>query len=212
MTPTLIFWIRIGIIILLIYGAWDLFRNIKKQKRFLPVTPEEWKRFLPDIMFLGLGVFFLFWLENNFQKQIDIVISEKNKTLPALYFTNQETGQPDSLAAYKGKIVVLNIWATWCAPCKRELPSLEKLAANYKDQLVVLALSDENSDVVKEYKDKTNYQLVMGSYSGHPVLDSLTSRPVSILLDKNNLVQDVAVGAREYSFFRKWVESYTAAK
>jgi thiol-disulfide isomerase/thioredoxin len=208
MTASLIFWIRIAIIAWLAYGLWGIIKNIRKQHRIIPSTSEEWKIFLPDLLFFCLGIFFLFWLEKNFQQQIDIVIKEKNKPLTGLYFTNLETGNIDSLGAYKGKVVILNIWATWCGPCRKELPSLEKLSADYKDDVVVLALSDEQMNLVQDFKQKNNYKLAMGVYAQHPLLDSLQSRPVSILIDKNNLVKDVAVGAREYSFFRKWIAPY----
>ena len=208
MTATLLFWIRIGIIGLLIFTAWGIIKAIRKQKKISPSTPEEWKKLLPEVMFVGLCIFFLFWLGKNFQRQIDTVLSIKDKPLQGLYFTNMETGLPDSLSAYKGKIVVLNLWATWCGPCRRELPSLERLYSNYKDELVVLALSDENDSVINYFKKETNLNLLLGAYRHYPLLDSLASRPVSILLDKENHVKDVVVGAREYTFFRKWISPY----
>ncbi|MEO5561939.1 MAG: TlpA disulfide reductase family protein [Chitinophagaceae bacterium] len=208
MTPTLIFWIRIGIVGLVLFAIWSIVKAVRKQKGLTPSTPEEWKKLLPEVMFLGLGIFFLFWLEKNFQQQIDTVLSIKDKPLKGLYFINVQTGQPDSLAAYKGKVVVLNLWATWCGPCRKELPSLERLNADYKDEVVVLALSDENTDIVSQFKNEKNLTLQMGSYNNYPFLDSLSSRPVSILLDKDNQVKDVMVGAREYSFFKKWITPY----
>jgi thiol-disulfide isomerase/thioredoxin len=61
--------------------------------------------------------------------------------LPPLEFQTMD-GQPASLEAFKGKVVVLNLWATWCVPCREEMPSLDRLQAHFADQpLVVLALS-----------------------------------------------------------------------
>ena len=61
--------------------------------------------------------------------------------LPPLTFETLD-GQPASLADFAGKVVVLNLWATWCAPCREEMPSLDRLQARFADRdLVVLALS-----------------------------------------------------------------------
>jgi thiol-disulfide isomerase/thioredoxin len=208
MTTTLIFWIKAGIIGLLLFTIWNIARTVKKQKKKNPSSPGEWKKLLPELLFLGLGVFFFFWVEKNFQRQLDIVIHQKDKSLQGLYFTNLATGQPDSLAAYKDKVVILNIWATWCGPCRRELPDLEKLYAIHKDKLVVLALSDETEAVIRDFNMQRPSGLIIGAYYRHPLLDSLSGRPVSILLDRNNRIKDVVVGARGYNFFSKWISAY----
>lgn len=67
---------------------------------------------------------------------------------PATVFTDMD-GKPHTLAEFKGQVVVMNLWATWCAPCKREMPTLAKLQALYATQPVkVLPLSvDRDSDL-----------------------------------------------------------------
>jgi thiol-disulfide isomerase/thioredoxin len=61
--------------------------------------------------------------------------------MPELSFKNR-TGGTESLSLYRGKIVVLNFWATWCLPCREELPMLDKLAAKFpSDQVVFFAVS-----------------------------------------------------------------------
>jgi thiol-disulfide isomerase/thioredoxin len=63
------------------------------------------------------------------------------RPLPALAFQDME-GTETTLAAFAGQVVVLNLWATWCAPCREEMPSLDRLQARFQDQgMVVLALS-----------------------------------------------------------------------
>jgi len=62
---------------------------------------------------------------------------------------SDETGKPVTLADFKGQVVVMNLWATWCAPCKKEMPTLARLAAAYAVQpLKVLPISvDRDSDL-----------------------------------------------------------------
>lgn len=61
---------------------------------------------------------------------------------PAFAFTDP-TGKTITLAALKGKPVLLNLWATWCGPCVKELPTLDALAARQKGKLVVVTLSQD---------------------------------------------------------------------
>ena len=65
-------------------------------------------------------------------------------------------GKPIDLYCFKGeKIIVLNFWATWCAPCIRELPSLSKLAESYKEEIFVVAVSTESETVVKNFLERS---------------------------------------------------------
>ena len=71
------------------------------------------------------------------------------KPVPALTFFDG-AGNEVTLADFRGELVVLNLWATWCAPCRREMPSLDRLQAKYgNDGLEVIALSLDRGDVAK---------------------------------------------------------------
>jgi peroxiredoxin len=67
-------------------------------------------------------------------------------------------GKTWTLGDLRGKVVLVNFWATWCPPCRSEMPDLEALYNHYKDQgFVVLAISDENAEKVKRYIDENHY-------------------------------------------------------
>ena len=71
------------------------------------------------------------------------------KPVPELTFFDGD-GNEVRLADFQGEVVVLNLWATWCAPCRREMPSLDRLQARYGgDGLEVVALSLDRGDVAK---------------------------------------------------------------
>jgi thiol-disulfide isomerase/thioredoxin len=76
--------------------------------------------------------------------------------LPPLTFETLD-GQPASLADFAGKVVVLNLWATWCAPCREEMPGLDRLQAQFAGRdLVVLALSVDRAgpERVRKFLDE----------------------------------------------------------
>jgi thiol-disulfide isomerase/thioredoxin len=92
-------------------------------------------------------------------------IVETPSPLPSTPFVDA-AGQPLNLAAFKGKVVVLNLWATWCGPCRKEMPTLGRLQAAYAGKpLAVVAVSldtREQTETAKafiaQYKPLAFYQ------------------------------------------------------
>src|SRR5882757_6588723 len=115
-------------------------------------------------------------------------LAKESKPLPELAF-NDADDKPLTLADYKGKIVLLNFWATWCGPCVKEMPSLDRLqAAMGKDKFVVLPLSldgPSRSKVAPFYKDKNLAHLGVYFDKGRKVMQKLeiSILPTSILVD-----------------------------
>lgn len=131
-----------------------------------------------------------------------------NKQAPA--FTLRDThGRKVSLSDYKGKAVVLDFWATWCAPCKIEIPWLEKLRDQYASQgLEVLGISEDDLDLddqkalLKEKKDITDSATKLGI--NYPVLfddakvadpyGGVDALPTTFYVDRNGKVIAATVG------------------
>lgn len=115
-------------------------------------------------------------------------LAKDPKPLPELAFTDGDD-KPVTLAAYKGKTVLLNFWATWCAPCVKEMPSLDRLQAEMgKDRFVVLPLSLDGPSrpkVAPFYADRKLDNLGIYFDKGKKVLGALdvSVLPTSILID-----------------------------
>jgi len=97
------------------------------------------------------------------------------------FVLKNEMNQPLRLAEYKGKVVIVNFWATWCGPCKKEIPDFVKLYAEYKDKgLVILGISvDDSAEQLQSFmrEFKMNYPVVQmrpevedawGPFYGYP--------------------------------------------
>jgi thiol-disulfide isomerase/thioredoxin len=208
MTSTLVFWLKILIIGLMLHTIWSIVRSVRRRKKINPSTKKEWTDLLTNAAYLLIASFLFYTVQRNFQQPITAILKYQGKQIKQLVFNNLTTHQPDELGNYKGKIVILNIWATWCGPCRRELPDLNKIQTDFKkNNVVVVALTDEDESSVEKYIEQFPGQLIYGRYQAHPLLDSLGTRPISILIDKEGNVQNVVAGARGYRFFSDWIES-----
>lgn len=92
----------------------------------------------------------------------------------------------------KGKVVLINFWATWCPPCIAEMPSLHKLYEDYQDKIDFYFVSSENKEIVKEFLKKKNYKFnVHTPQTQYPKSFDVSSIPRTFLIDKiGNIVID----------------------
>ena len=81
-------------------------------------------------------------------------------------------GKTVSLDAYKGKIIFINFWATWCPPCIAEMPSIQKLYTDYQDKIVFLFVTTDSFEKANAFMIKENLTL--------PVYQSLTNPPLEM--------------------------------
>lgn len=112
-------------------------------------------------------------------------------------------GKTVALAGLKGKVVFLNFWATWCPPCREEMPSMERLHQEFKDQgLAVLAVNIQESpkQVARFMKDfRLSFPALLDSDMKVTGLYQVRGLPSTYLVDRNGQVVGQAVGARDWT-------------
>lgn len=105
-----------------------------------------------------------------------------------------------TISNYKGKIVFLNFWATWCPPCKKEMPDIEELYKEYgenKKDIIILGVNNEDSEKVKNFLEKNNYSFPTVSTKNNDILREyrISAFPTSYLIGKDGEVEAYAVGS-----------------
>jgi thiol-disulfide isomerase/thioredoxin len=122
--------------------------------------------------------------------------TEQNPLLnrPAPAFTRPGLDhRPISLAGYRGHVVLLNFWATWCGPCKVEIPRFMEWQQHYGPQgLQVLGVSiDDDQPPVDAYvrKAKLNYPVMMGDAKLGTLYGGVLGVPVTLLIDRKGIVR-----------------------
>src|SRR5277367_3523418 len=108
-------------------------------------------------------------------------------------------GQIVSTAALKGKVVLINFWATWCPPCREEIPELVKLQAAYKDQLQIIGVSEDEDvppELVKNFARTmhVNYPILIVSRELEMEFGGIPALPTSFLVNKDGGVVQKHVG------------------
>ncbi len=125
--------------------------------------------------------------------------SLRGRAAPAFTLTSTD-GKPVSLAEYKGHPVVVNFWATWCGPCKLEMPWFQEFSTKYKPQgLVVLGLSQDDGatpgDVATAAKKiGVNYPILMPNDKVTKAYGGVEYLPETFYIDKTGKVLTVASG------------------
>jgi thiol-disulfide isomerase/thioredoxin len=111
-------------------------------------------------------------------------------------------GAVHDLAKYRGKVVLVNFWATWCEPCRDEMPSIEKLKEKFAGQpFEVLAVNvDEPESRVRAFLEKSPLQLTVVLDPGKPVTKSWNARilPASYLIGRDGRVRHSVIGETDW--------------
>ena len=107
-------------------------------------------------------------------------------------------GKTISMADLRGKVVLVNFWATWCPPCRAEIPDLVKLQDKYRDRLVIIGVSEDEipPEEVKAFAvgQKVNYPIVMATPELQKIFKGVAALPTTFVIDPEGRIQQRHVG------------------
>jgi peroxiredoxin len=141
--------------------------------------------------------------EGNLYSKIGIQSIGDKKKAPHFYLAGLN-GEKVQLKALKGKIIFLNFWATWCGPCKEEMPSMEALYQHCKERdFVLLAISIDygGPEPVRKFIEKNRYHFPVLLDPAGKTLDlfEINKIPATLIIDKNGKMIGRAIGPRNWS-------------
>lgn len=132
------------------------------------------------------------------------------KTAPE-FTLKDSNGKPVKLSDYRGKAVVLDFWATWCGPCKVEIPWFVEFQQKYKDRgLVVLGVAsgDEYWNVIQPFakKMRINYPLVLGNDTTADLYGGIEALPTTFIIDRQGRIAKIHIGLASKEDFQNAIE------
>jgi thiol-disulfide isomerase/thioredoxin len=107
---------------------------------------------------------------------------------------------------FHGKPLVINFWATWCAPCKLEMPLLADIHRNYKGKLSLVAINfEENNQIASKFLLTNNFDLPVLLDESGTITNSFGVRafPVTFFIDENGIIQFIYVGMMDEELIRE---------
>jgi len=139
------------------------------------------------------------------QPPLGHAMSPLSPPLPAPDFSLPDMdGASHALSDYRGKVVMLNFWATWCPPCRREMPSMERLYDKFKARgLEVVAVNQfEDPDLVFEFTGRLSlaptFPILFDRESRVAEQYGVKGLPTTYLLDRDGNIRFQAIGGREF--------------
>lgn len=128
---------------------------------------------------------------------------EVGSPAPQFHAVDLRTGRPATIDDYRGKVVLLNIWATWCPPCRVEMPSMERLHQKFAGtdfRLVAVSVDEEDSTVVNKFvRDMSlSFEILHNRDASIRQLYQTTGVPESFVIDRDGVIVKKVIGPAEW--------------
>lgn len=107
-------------------------------------------------------------------------------------------GEPIDVSRFENKVVILNLWATWCGPCIREMPDLEKMQKELPDDIVLILASDEEPDRINRFLESNSFDLEFLRLNSSLESLGVYSLPTTFVINRNGELIETLVGARKW--------------
>ena len=166
-----------------------------------------------------IAVIIIFSTFSSYSKDLNLpknlIIYEKFKEYEDAYFKNM-SDKDINLIKYEGKLLLVNFWATWCEPCKEEMPSLDKLAVdkNFKNlEILPINIGQEKIEKIEEFYSKTKIKNLGIFYDTDVRLAKkflLRGLPTTLIINKDGKEFARVVGSINFQDvnFKTWLQNY----
>jgi peroxiredoxin len=160
--------------------------------------PRQWTVAIGVVMALVFGTA----LAIKIAPQIDLL--GVGSTAPAFHAKDLRTARPTTLADYRGKVVLLNVWATWCLPCRVEMPSMERLYRRLGGggdfRVVAVSIDEQDDSMVMSFARELglSFDILHDQTAAIKQAYQATGVPESWVIDRDGVIVKKVIGASEW--------------
>ncbi|RMH66335.1 MAG: TlpA family protein disulfide reductase [Bacteroidetes bacterium] len=212
--------------LMVVVGVVFIYLIVRPNPRRLPRGVVQWAGVALSVLLIGLGgalAVLTFQVDARQSGRLPTVVASGDEVsqepAPNFRFVNLASDAEEELAAYRGRVVLLNFWATWCPPCLGELPDLNRLYEDYAaDGLAVITISDEDPATIRDFAEEEIPLRTINGYIDAPErlpapFDRMqTGRPMSYVIDRDGIIRRIVLGQRDYAAFEAMVRPLLAAE
>lgn len=180
-----------------------------------PAGPMEWGGVALSVLVIAAAGS-LAWVTYSVEHGADLGPDRNvlGQAAPDLRYRLVDSDEGERLDTYEGQVVLLNLWATWCAPCLEELPALNRLQQQFGGEgLVVVTVSDEPRETLQRFGRERPHQTVNAYLPDEadwpfPYSRVEGARPTSFVIDRDGVIRATWPGARSYRELAQAVRPY----
>ena len=133
----------------------------------------------------------------------------QGEQIPEITFQLVSDDSQRRVSDFRGNVIVLNLWATWCPPCVGEMNTLNRVYASRKDRgLVVITLSDEPRDKLLKFAKDHPLETISGYVASFQWLKIEAFRPYTLVIDRRGVLREHIFGSRDYDSFVQTIDKY----
>lgn len=170
----------------------------------------KWKWVLLILFFLASAVLIVYVKERN--RSSDEIKVHREDAAPEFTLPDLD-GKPVTLSNLKGKVVVLNFWATWCGPCRAEMPEFQRYFNSHKEEFYLLAINcSEPQGKVNAFCKEFGYTfpVLLDEDGAIQKLYGIQAYPTTFVIDPSGIVLSVRSGtiSRPERYFERWLSKY----
>ncbi len=187
-------------------------RKARIQSIILVVTRLRWSWLIAAVAIAGSGWIYYTRVPDNITGAAGVA-AHVNFRAPEFTLTTLD-GKPVTSSDLRGKVVLVNFWATWCPPCRSEMPDIESAYQAHRDQFVVLAINDaEDGGTVKQFVDQFHFTfpILLDRDGAVGKRFQVQALPSSFFIDRAGIIRAANVGQMDRAYIEAQLAALTVA-